>query len=103
MRRPQRSELIKSDICQSGPDSSSTTFLPAFDKTEANSDPDAPAPTITTSTFSCGAISPPFRRFDVRHVRNAKCCVAIHCAVDHVDRIAAQHQIDEWSGRTLPA
>jgi hypothetical protein len=39
----------------------------------------------------------------VGHVRNAQAGVALHGAVDDVDRIAAQHQIDEWSGRALPA
>src|SRR6476646_7495184 len=71
-RLPQKSELIRSDICQSGPDSSRTTFLPAFANTEANNEPDAPAPTMTTSTFSRVAMSPPLRWFDVGHVGHTK-------------------------------
>ena len=34
-RRPQKSELIRSLSCQSGPDSNNTTFLPALASTEA--------------------------------------------------------------------
>src|SRR2546430_8406791 len=93
---------MRSVSCQSGPCSRMTTFLPAFASTAANTEPDAPAPTMTTSTFSL-AMSPPPGRSDVGHVRNAQAGVALHGAVDDVDRIAAQHQIDEWSGRALPA
>src|SRR5580704_2460023 len=102
-RRPQMSELMRSDNCQSGPCSSTTTFLPCFAMTAANTEPEAPAPTMTTSTFSRVAMSPPLRRRDVRHVGNAEAGVALHGAVDHVDRVTARHQIDERAGRTLPA
>src|SRR6478735_592994 len=102
-RPPQKSELIRSDICQSGPDSSRTTFLPAFANTEANKEPDAPAPTMTTSTFSRVAMSPPLRWFDVGHVGHTKRGISVHRAVDHIDGIAAHDQIDKRSRRALPA
>src|SRR5215471_5895382 len=103
MRRPQMSELIRSESCQSGPCSKSTTFLPCAARTAAYTEPDAPAPTMATSTFSCVATSPPRRRRDVRHVGNAELGVAVDRAVDHVDRVAAGHQINEGSRRALPA
>src|SRR5215467_9248267 len=93
-RRPQMSELTRSESCQSGPCAA---------RTAANTEPDAPAPTMATSTFSCVAISPPRRRRDVRHVGNGELGVAVDGPVNHVDRVAARHQIDERSGRTLPA
>src|SRR2546422_9023290 len=103
MRRPQKSELTRSESCQSGPVSSTTTFLPAFASVAANTDPEAPAPTMTASTFSPTfsrvAMSPPLQRHDVRLVRNAELCVALDRAIDHVDRVAAQHEIDEARGR----
>src|SRR6201987_6322626 len=95
IRRPQMSDEIRSVSCQSGPLSSSTTFLPALASTAANTEPEAPAPTMTTSTFSF-AMSPPLGRRDVGHVRNAEGGIPVHGAVDDVDGIAAQHQIDEW-------
>src|SRR6516162_6282114 len=58
---------------------------------------------MTTSTFSCVAMSPPLFRSDVRHVGNAQGLVAVHGAVDHVDRVAAQDEVDEPAGRPLPA
>src|ERR1700739_3534844 len=103
MRRPQMSELMRSVSFQSGPCSKITTFLPCAARTAANTEPDAPAPTMATSTFSCVAISPPRRRRDVRHVGNGELGVAVDGAVDHVDGVAAGHQIDERSGRALPA
>src|SRR5258708_3662085 len=75
MRRPQKSELTRSVSFQSGPASSTTTFLPALARTAANVEPDAPEPTMTTSTFSF-AMSPPLRRRDMRHVGNAERVVA---------------------------
>src|ERR1039458_9680670 len=87
-RRPQISELIRSVSCQSGPDSSSTTFLPALASAEAYNVPDAPAPTMTTSTFSF-AMSPPLFGRDVGHVGDAERGIAVHGAVDHVDGDAA--------------
>src|SRR5438876_3542711 len=99
MRRPQKSELTRSESCQSGPVSSTTTFFPAFASVAANTEPEAPAPTMTTSTFSPTfsrvAISPPLQRHDVRLVRNAERLVAFDRAVHHVDRIAAHHEVDE--------
>src|SRR6516164_7369172 len=89
---------MRSVSCQSGPCSRMTTFLPAFASTAAN----APAPTMTTSTFSF-AMSPPLGRSDVGHVRNAEAGIALHGAVDDVDGIATQDQVDEWSTRPLPA
>src|SRR5579883_2297209 len=103
MRRPQMSDEMRSEVCQSGPLSSTTTFLRALASTAAKTEPDAPAPTITASTFSCVAMSPPLVRRDVRHVGNAERLVALHGAVDHVDGVAAQHRIDEAAGRALPA
>src|SRR5262245_25432624 len=102
MRRPHISELIRSVSCQSGPASSSTTFLPALASTEANAAPDAPAPTMTTSTFSF-AMSPPPLWSDMGLVRDAERFVTLHRTVDDVDRVAAQDGVDEWRGRTLPA
>src|SRR5215471_6057614 len=93
---------MSSESCQSGPASSSTTFLPAFASTEANTDPDAPAPTMTTSTFSF-AMSPPLLWSDVGLIRDAEHLVALHGAVHDVDGIAAQDGVDERRGRALPA
>src|SRR6516165_2400592 len=93
---------MRSVSCQSGPCSRMTTFLPAFASTAAKTEPDAPAPTMTTSTFSF-AMSPPLGRSDVGHVRNAEAGIALHGAVDDVDGIATQDQVDEWSTRPLPA
>src|SRR6516165_4001375 len=93
---------MRSVSCQSGPCSRMTTFLPAFASTAAKTEPDAPAPTMTTSTFSF-AMSPPLGRSDVGHVRNAEAGISLHGAVDDVDGIAAQHQIDERPTRPLPA
>src|SRR5258708_4483647 len=102
-RRPQMSELMRSESCQSGPCSSSTTFLPARVSTAANTAPAAPAPTMTTSTFSSVAISPAPRRQNVRHVGNAEPREALDGAVDHVDRVVAQGAVDESLRRPLPA
>src|SRR5262249_28752581 len=102
IRRPQKSELMRSVSCQSGPCSRMTTFLPAFANTAAKTEPDAPAPTMTTSTFSF-AMSPPLGRSDVGHIRNAEAGIALHGAVDDVAGVAAQHQVDERSTRPLPA
>src|SRR5580692_9380062 len=111
MRRPHKSDEIRSVVCQSGPLSISTTFLPALASTAANVEPDAPAPAITTSTFSkifswtfsCVAMLPPLLRRDVRHVGDAETLVALHGAVDDIDRVAAQHEIDKPGRRPLPA
>src|SRR6266853_919835 len=102
-RRPQMSDEMRSELCQSGPLSITTTFLPALASTAAKTEPDAPAPTMTASTFSWVAMSPPLFRRDVRHVGNAERLVAFHGAVDYVDRVAAQNEIDEAAGRALPA
>src|SRR5215831_1729784 len=102
-RRPQKSELIRSESCQSGPLSSSTTFLPALASTAAKVEPDAPAPTMTTSTFSCVAMSPAPLRLDMGHVGDVERFVARHSAVDDVDRVAAQDEIDERTARPFPA
>src|SRR5450631_1245886 len=103
MRRPQMSDEMRSVSCQSGPLSSSTTFLPALASTAANVEPDAPAPAITTSTFSRVAMSPPLVRCDVRHVGDAETLVSLHGAVDDIDGVAAQHEINQPGRRTLPA
>src|SRR5216683_6116615 len=58
---------------------------------------------MTTSTFSCVAMSPPLFRSDMRHVGDAQGLIAFHGAVDHVDRVAAQDDIHEPAGRPLPA
>src|ERR1700674_1319291 len=97
------SEVMRSPSCQSGPCSSSTTFLPACASTAANVAPEAPAPTMATSTFSLVAISPPLRRSDMRHVGNAQALVPGHGAENDIHRIAAQNEIDEWPRRALPA
>src|SRR5262249_7080695 len=101
IRRPQKSELMRSASCQSGPCSRITTFLPVFASTAAKTEPDAPAPTMTTSTFSF-AMSPPLGRSNVRPIGNTEGGIAVHGAVDDVDGIAAQHQIGERSRRALP-
>src|SRR2546430_6656425 len=93
---------MRSVSCQSGPCSRMTTFLPAFTSTAAKTEPDAPAPTMTTSTFSF-AMSPPLGRRDVGHVGNAEAGIAFHGAVDDIDGIATQQQVDKWSSRALPA
>src|SRR5947207_3538862 len=103
MRRPQKSELMRSASCQSGPVSSTTTFLPALASVAANTEPEAPAPTMTTSTFSRVAMSPPLQRRDMRLVWNAERFVALDRAVHHVDRIAAHHEVDETLSRSLPS
>src|SRR5262249_25271688 len=98
---------MRSESCQSGPCSSRTTFLPALASTAAKVEPEAPAPTMTTSTFSLvaklPAMSPPLGRRDVRHVGNAERLVARHRAIDHVDRISAQQRVDERRWWPLPA
>src|SRR5205807_2390648 len=99
---PQKSELMRSVNCQSGPCSSTTTFLPAWASTPANTEPEAPAPTMTTSTFSF-AMSPPLAWRDVGHVRDAEGGIAVHGAIDDIYRVAPQQQINEGSRRTLPA
>src|ERR1700710_1634745 len=107
MRRPHMSDEIRSVSCQSGPLSISTTFLPALASTAANTEPDAPAPAIPTSTFSsvfcCLAISPPLVGCDVRQVGNAETLVSLHGAVDDIDRVAPQHEVDLRGRWTLPA
>src|SRR5258705_9586474 len=102
MRRPHISELTRSVSCQSGPDSIKTAFLPAFANTEAKTEPEQPAPMMTTSTFSF-AISPPLVRHDVGLIRDAEGRIALHGSVDDVDRIGAQQGVDEASGWTGPA
>ncbi len=58
---------------------------------------------MTTSTFSLLACHHLFVRRDVGHVGHAERLVAVHRGVVHVDRIAAQHDIDERPGGPLPA
>src|SRR4029077_20350111 len=103
MRRPPMSELIRSLSCQSGPASRSTTFLPAFARTEGNTVPEAPASTMTTSTLSLFAISPVPCRRSVRLIRNAEMRLTVHGAVNHVHRIAAQQEIDKAGRGPFPA
>src|SRR5262249_37835680 len=97
------SELIRSERRQSGPCSSTTTFLPARVSTAANTAPAAPAPTMATSTFSRVAISPAPLRQDVRHIGNTEPREPLDGAVDHVDRVVAQRAVDEPLRRPLPA
>src|SRR5271165_4209495 len=96
------SDEMRSVSFQSGPCSSSTTFLPARASTAANTEPAAPAPTITASTFS-SAISPPLLGKDVGQVRHADPGEAFDGAVDDVDGIVAQIRIDERLRRAIPA
>src|SRR3954451_7091609 len=103
MRRPHMSDEMRSLICQSGPLSIRTTFFPALLSTAAKTEPDAPAPAMTTSTFSCVAMSPPPVRLDVCQVGDTEALVALHGAIDDIDGVAAQHEIDLAGGRTLPA
>src|SRR5712691_8683896 len=58
---------------------------------------------MTTSTFSSLAMSPPLLGRDVGHVRDAEGFVTFHRSVDHVDGVAARHEVDERRGRPLPA
>src|SRR5262245_47911951 len=99
-RRAQMSELIRSASRQSGPCSITTTFLPARASTAAKTDPAAPAPTMTASTFS--AMSPAPLGQDMRHVRDVELREPLHGAVDDVDRVVAQRAIDERLRRSLP-
>src|SRR5262249_41045735 len=104
MRRPQKSELMRSSSFQSGPASSSTTFLPAFASTAANAVPEEPAPTMTASPFSLAmARSPALLRRTVRRVGNSEFCVPLHGAVYDVAGVRAQNEIDKTAGRALPA
>src|ERR1700761_5775848 len=93
---------MRSESSQSGPCSSSTTFLPAFASTDANTEPDAPAPTMTTSTFSL-VISPPLFRWNVRHIGNAQRLIPFHGAVDDIDGIGAQHRVSQRPRLSGPA
>src|SRR4051812_47532655 len=107
MRRPQISDEIKSVSCQSGPLSINTTFLPALASTAAKTEPDAPAPAITTSTFSWTfsrvAMSPPLVGCYVRQIGHAETLISLHGAVDDIDGVAAQHEIGLPGRRTFPA
>src|SRR5690349_3722306 len=58
---------------------------------------------MTTSTFSSLAMSPPLLGHDVRHVGDAEGFVTFQRSVDHVDGVAARHEVDERPGRPLPA
>src|SRR5947209_12504210 len=58
---------------------------------------------MTTSTFSSLAMSPPLLGRDVEHVRDAEGFITFHPPVDHVDGVAASHEVDERPGRPLPA
>src|SRR5215218_1908890 len=102
MRRPQISELISCSFRQSGPNSSTTTFLPARVSTSAKIDPAGPAPMMATSTFSCVAMSPPRRRQDVRHVGHAQALETFDRAIDDVDRVVAEDTVDLALRRTFP-
>src|SRR5437016_6038440 len=57
---------------------------------------------MTTSTFSL-AISPPFFRWDMRHIRDAQRLVAFHRPIDDVDRIGAKDGIDDCTRPPGPA
>src|SRR5215470_14863961 len=107
MRRPHMSDEMRSVSCQSGPLSINTTFLPALASTAAKVEPDAPAPAITTSTFSSifsrVATLPPLVGCDVRQIGDAEALVSLHGAVDDIDGVAPQHEIDLSGRRTLPA
>src|SRR5205823_6402490 len=65
-------------------------------------DPDAPAPTMTTSTFSF-AMSPPLLWNDMGLIGDAEHLVTFHRAVHDVDGVAAQDGVDERRRRALPA
>src|SRR5438477_10417938 len=93
---------MRSVSCQSGPCSRMTTFLPAFASTAAKTEPDAPAPMMTTSTFSF-AMSPPLRGCDVGLVRDAQRGISLHGPVNDVDRVAAQDGVDESCAGPGPA
>src|SRR5262245_26737652 len=94
---------MRSDSCQSGPASSTTTFLPALASAAAKTEPDGPAPMMTASTFSRVAMSPPLQGCDVSLVRNAARLIPLDGAVNHVHRVAAQEEVDEPLRRSLPA
>src|SRR5262245_39865055 len=101
MRRPHISEITRSVSCQWGPASSNVTFLPAFASTEAKTEPEQPAPTMTTSTFSF-AMSPPLHWLDMGLIGDAEGRVAFHRSVDDVHRIGAEQGVDEAARRTGP-
>src|SRR5882757_10256520 len=94
-RLAQMSELMRSESCQSGPCSISTTVLPARVRTAANTAPAAPAPTMTASAFSKAAMSPAPLGKDMGHVRHAEPGKALNGAVNHIDRVIAQRAVDE--------
>src|SRR5258708_20806544 len=94
-RRPQMSDEMRSEVCQSGPLSITTTFLPALASTAANTEPDAPAPTMTASTFSCLAMSPPLFRRDLMHVGNADRPLPLHGAVAPLASVSPHHATHE--------
>src|SRR3984957_8566839 len=100
-RRPQMWEEMRSVSFQSGPCSSSTTFLPARPSTAANTEPAAPAPTITASPFS-SAISPPLLGKDVGQGRHADPREAFDGAVANTAGIVAEIRIDERLRRPVP-
>src|SRR5580704_2139327 len=60
---------------------------------------------MTTSTFSLAMVcsSPALCRCDMRLIGHAEMGVAIHGAVDHVDRIGAQQKVNKARARTFPA
>src|ERR1700722_6579930 len=93
---------MRSDNSQSGPCSSKTPFLPGFAITGAKTEPEAPAPTMTMSTFSL-VISPPLFRGNVRHVGNAERLIAFHGAIDDIDGVGAQHGIGQRRGLPGPS
>src|SRR5258708_39857424 len=57
---------------------------------------------MTTSTFSF-AMSPAPGRRDVGLVRNAEVRIPVHGAVDDVDGVGRQQEVDEARARALPA
>src|SRR5262245_23370328 len=103
MRLPQISELTSSLSFQSGPNSSTTTFLPARASTSAKIEPAGPAPTTTRSTFSLVAMSPPRLRLDMGHIGHAEPLEAFDRAVDDVDRVSAEVAVERGLRRALPA
>jgi hypothetical protein len=48
-------------------------------------------------------MSPPLLRCDVRHVGDSEIRISLHGPENDIDSVAARDQIDERSGRTLPA
>src|SRR5215472_10988502 len=101
-RRPQISELIRSESCQSGPAPARRLSCLALPSPQRRPSPTHPRRPRRRRLFHLSPWSPPLFRRDMRHVRNAEGFVAVHRSVNDIDGIAPQYQIDERCPGTLP-